>query len=130
MQPQTIRTKAVEPILLLGPSRFGHLDIRVRVKGGGYTSQIYGAWPRADAPPHEALTAGCAAIRQAIARAVVAYYQKCEWPQPRSVGPRMAMPCSGARVVCCVVSSCLSVAMKTQPNRFRKRIWGQNRLQI
>merc|ERR1719159_2415358 len=33
------------------------LDIRLRVKGGGYTSQIY-------------------AIRQAIAKGVVAYYQK------------------------------------------------------
>jgi len=33
------------------------VDIRVRVKGGGYTSQIY-------------------AVRQAIAKAIVAYYQK------------------------------------------------------
>jgi len=37
------------------------VDIRVRVKGGGYTSQIY-------------------AVRQAIAKAIVAYYQKCEYP--------------------------------------------------
>jgi ribosomal protein S9 len=35
------------------------LDIRVRVKGGGTTSQIY-------------------AIRQAIAKGIVAYYQKCK----------------------------------------------------
>ena len=35
------------------------VDIRVRVKGGGTTSQIY-------------------AIRQAIAKAIVAYYQKCK----------------------------------------------------
>ena len=34
------------------------MDIRVRVKGGGTTSQIY-------------------AIRQAIAKGIVAYYQKC-----------------------------------------------------
>lgn len=34
------------------------VDIRIRVKGGGHTAQIY-------------------AIRQAIAKAIVAYYQKC-----------------------------------------------------
>ena len=34
--------------------------MRVRVKGGGHTSQIY-------------------AIRQAISKALVAYYQKCEY---------------------------------------------------
>ena len=47
-----------EPILLLGRERFAIMDLRIRVKGGGYTSQIY-------------------AIRQAIAKSVVAYYQKC-----------------------------------------------------
>ena len=36
------------------------VDIRVRVKGGGTTSQIY-------------------AIRQAIAKGIVAYYQKCKY---------------------------------------------------
>merc|ERR1711974_485762 len=36
---------------------FSQVDIRIRVKGGGSTSQIY-------------------AIRQAIAKAIVAYYQK------------------------------------------------------
>ena len=35
------------------------VDIRVRVKGGGHTAQIY-------------------AIRQAIAKGIVAFYQKCE----------------------------------------------------
>lgn len=47
-----------EPILLLGKNRFAHVDIRVRVSGSGYTAQVY-------------------AIRQAIAKALVAYYQKC-----------------------------------------------------
>merc|ERR1712138_70853 len=47
----------IEPVLLLGQDRFSMIDIRIRVKGGGYTSQIY-------------------AIRQAIAKAIVAYYQK------------------------------------------------------
>lgn len=34
--------KVEEPINLLGAERFAHVDIRVRVKGGGHTSQIYG----------------------------------------------------------------------------------------
>eukprot|EP00501_MAST-03F_sp_TOSAG23-6_P000131 GSMAST32.ASY1.ANO1.134.1 assembled CDS len=51
--------KAVEPVLLLGADYFGKVDIRVRVKGGGHVSQIY-------------------AIRQAIAKSIVAYYQKCK----------------------------------------------------
>jgi len=57
VQPQLLRYKVMEPILLLGASRFQIVDIRVRVQGGGYTSQIY-------------------AIRQAIAKSLVAFYQK------------------------------------------------------
>lgn len=38
--------------------KFSAVDIRVRVDGGGHVSQIY-------------------AIRQAISKALVAYYQKC-----------------------------------------------------
>jgi len=57
LQPQTIRVKVLEPILLLGPARFANVDIRIRVSGGGYTSQIY-------------------AIRQALSKALVAYSQK------------------------------------------------------
>jgi ribosomal protein S9 len=52
-----MRFKAFEPLLLLGKSRWNFLDIRLRVKGGGHVSQIY-------------------AIRQAIAKAIVSYYQK------------------------------------------------------
>jgi Ribosomal protein S9/S16 len=44
-------------VLVAGEESFGILDIRVRVKGGGHTSQVY-------------------AIRQAIAKALVAYYAK------------------------------------------------------
>ena len=47
----------MEPINLLGKDRFAHVDMRIRVKGGGSVSQIY-------------------AIRQAIAKSLVAYYQK------------------------------------------------------
>lgn len=44
-------------MLVIGLDKFANVDIRVRVKGGGHTSQVY-------------------AIRQAIAKAIVAYYQK------------------------------------------------------
>uniref|UniRef100_A0A8D3BYV6 Small ribosomal subunit protein uS9 n=1 Tax=Scophthalmus maximus TaxID=52904 RepID=A0A8D3BYV6_SCOMX len=47
----------LEPVLLLGKERFAGVDIRVRVKGGGHVAQIY-------------------AIRQAISKSLVAYYQK------------------------------------------------------
>ena len=42
IQPQTLRAKVVEPMYLLGFDKFASVDIRVRVKGGGYVSQIYG----------------------------------------------------------------------------------------
>jgi len=57
VEPEVLRYKVYEPILLLGSTRFANIDIRVKVKGGGYTAQIY-------------------AIRQAIAKGIVAYYQK------------------------------------------------------
>ncbi|MFQ6649277.1 hypothetical protein Gotur_022466 [Gossypium turneri] len=57
VEPEILRFKAVEPILLLGRQRFAGVDMRIRVKGGGHTSQIY-------------------AIRQSIAKALVAFYQK------------------------------------------------------
>lgn len=54
-----MRLKVMEPVLLLGASKFQNLNIRVRVRGGGSAVQIM-------------------AIRQAIAKAVVAYAQKYE----------------------------------------------------
>mmetsp|Transcript_27460 Transcript_27460/g.95008 ORF Transcript_27460/g.95008 Transcript_27460/m.95008 type:complete len:145 (-) Transcript_27460:68-502(-) len=57
VEPAGLRIKTFEPILLLGKDKFANVDIRVRVKGGGFTAQIY-------------------AIRQAIAKSLVAYYQK------------------------------------------------------
>ena len=39
--------------------RFAGVDIRIKVKGGGHVAQVY-------------------AIRQSIAKALVAYYQKCK----------------------------------------------------
>jgi small subunit ribosomal protein S16e len=55
--PIFIVSQVLEPINLLGKERFAHVDMRIRVKGGGSVSQIY-------------------AIRQAIAKSLVAYYQK------------------------------------------------------
>merc|ERR1719223_1124198 len=49
--------KVYEPLLLLGKERWSKVDIRIRVRGGGFTGQIY-------------------AMRQAIAKGIVAYYQK------------------------------------------------------
>ncbi|KAF8404995.1 hypothetical protein HHK36_009890 [Tetracentron sinense] len=54
VEPEILRFKAYEPI---GRHRFAGVDMRIRVRGGGHTSQIY-------------------AIRQSIAKALVAYYQK------------------------------------------------------
>ena len=57
MEPQILRYKLYEPLLILGQDKYSMLDIRVRVSGGGPVSRIYAA-------------------RQAIAKAIVAYYQK------------------------------------------------------
>ena len=57
IEPEGLRYKVYEPILILGKEKFEDVDIRIRCKGGGYSSQIY-------------------AIRQAIAKSLVAYYQK------------------------------------------------------
>lgn len=40
--------------------KFAGVDIRVRVSGGGHVAQIY-------------------AIRQAISKALIAFYQKCKF---------------------------------------------------
>ncbi|TVY87407.1 40S ribosomal protein S16 [Lachnellula willkommii] len=57
VQPEILRFKVYEPLLVLGLDKFANVDIRVRVTGGGHTSQVY-------------------AIRQAISKSIVAYYQK------------------------------------------------------
>jgi len=57
LEPEMLRFKLQEPVNLLGKERFAGVDIRIRVKGGGHVAQIY-------------------AIRQAISKALVAYYQK------------------------------------------------------
>eukprot|EP00929_Paragymnodinium_shiwhaense_P110571 TRINITY_DN776_c0_g6_i1.p2 TRINITY_DN776_c0_g6~~TRINITY_DN776_c0_g6_i1.p2 ORF type:complete len:147 (+),score=45.20 TRINITY_DN776_c0_g6_i1:84-524(+) len=57
LKPDIMRIKVYEPLLMVGKDKWSKLDIRLRVKGGGYVGQIY-------------------AIRQAIAKGIVAYYQK------------------------------------------------------
>lgn len=38
---EILRAKLYEPVLILGVDKFAEVDIRVRVTGGGHTSQIY-----------------------------------------------------------------------------------------
>lgn len=57
IEPASLRLKAFEPVLLLGGNKFKDLNIRVRVRGGGSTSQVM-------------------AVRLAIAKSVIAFYQK------------------------------------------------------
>merc|ERR1712098_396398 len=57
IEPEPLRLKLQEPILVVGEDRFKGVDIKIKVSGGGRVAQIY-------------------AIRQAIAKALVAYYQK------------------------------------------------------
>merc|ERR1711920_75525 len=59
VQPELLRHKVFEPVLLLGKARFAGVDIRIRVNGGGNVSRTY-------------------AIRQAIAKAIVAYPRRKE----------------------------------------------------
>jgi small subunit ribosomal protein S16e len=54
---QTLKSKLLEPLELIGQEKWGNLNIRLRVHGGGHVSQIY-------------------ALRQAIAKAIIAFYQK------------------------------------------------------
>ncbi len=57
IEPEPLRLKVFEPILLVGGNKFKDVNIRVRVSGGGQSNQIF-------------------AVRQAIAKALLAYYQK------------------------------------------------------
>jgi small subunit ribosomal protein S16e len=45
VQPETLRFKVQEPVALLGEHRFQNVDIRIRVRGGGHVSQVYGKKP-------------------------------------------------------------------------------------
>lgn len=60
IEPKVLQYKLQEPVLLLGREKFAGVNIRVRVSGGGHVAQIY-------------------AIRQAISKALVSFYQKCKF---------------------------------------------------
>ena len=84
LEPEGLRLKCYEAILVVGKEKFADVDMRIRVKGGGHVAQVY-------------------AIRQAMAKSLVAYYQKCECPRApplplrvRPACPRRALP-PGAR---------------------------------
>ena len=64
-EPAILRLKILEPILLLGRDKFAGVDMRIRCTGGGFSSQVY-------------------AIRQAIAKSMVAFTQKCECSSARA----------------------------------------------
>merc|ERR1712072_666477 len=57
LEPAELRVKAFESLLILGKDCFANLDIRIKVRGGGPVAKVY-------------------AVRQAIARCIIAYAQK------------------------------------------------------
>ena len=57
LQPQSLRTKVMEAVTIVGSKLFSRLKIDITVRGGGQVSQAY-------------------ASRQAIAKGLVAYLQK------------------------------------------------------
>ena len=57
VEPQSLRTKLYEPILVVGGKVFKRVTMRIRVRGGGPSNQVF-------------------AIRQAMARGIVAFHQK------------------------------------------------------
>ncbi|CAN3375964.1 hypothetical protein DIURU_003173 [Diutina rugosa] len=57
VQPAVLKDKVFEALTIVGLDKFAGIDIRIKVSGGGHVSQVY-------------------AIRQAIAKGLVAYHQK------------------------------------------------------
>lgn len=42
IEPEILKYKVLEPMLIVGKDKFAGVDIRIRVQGGGHVSQIYG----------------------------------------------------------------------------------------
>ena len=57
INPPQLRIKVFEPLFIVGKEQYAKLDLKIRVTGGGQVAQTY-------------------AIRQAIAKALIAYHQK------------------------------------------------------
>ena len=72
VEPEILRFKVFEPVLLLGRARFANVDMRVRVKGGGHVSQIYGALPTTPGHAADRCWRHAAARRSAAARVCAA----------------------------------------------------------
>jgi small subunit ribosomal protein S16e len=73
LQPEILRVKLQEPLLIVGADKFAGIDMRIKVKGGGCVAQIYGELFQFNLP---FISSHVSAIRQAIAKALIAYYQK------------------------------------------------------
>lgn len=43
LQPEILRIKLQEPIMIVGADKFSKIDMRIKVKGGGCVAQIYGS---------------------------------------------------------------------------------------
>ncbi len=57
IEPESLKLKVLEPILLVGGNKFKDVNMRIRVSGGGPANQIY-------------------AVRQAISKGLLSFYQK------------------------------------------------------
>jgi small subunit ribosomal protein S16e len=57
--PEILRAKLYEPILLLGTDKFAEVDIRIRVAGGGHTSQVYATRQAVRSPSAVRFTRAC-----------------------------------------------------------------------
>uniref|UniRef100_A0AC34Q068 Ribosomal protein S16 n=1 Tax=Panagrolaimus sp. JU765 TaxID=591449 RepID=A0AC34Q068_9BILA len=89
-QPEILRVKLQEPLLIVGKDKFANLNFKIRVTGGGYVSQIYalqepllivGKDKFANLNFKIRVTGGgyvsqIYAVRQAIAKGLVAFYHK------------------------------------------------------
>jgi ribosomal protein S9 len=67
-EPATLKMKVQEPLAIVGKERTANIDIRLRVHGGGRTAQAY-------------------ALRQAIAKGLLAYNAKCMFSRAQLSAP-------------------------------------------
>lgn len=109
---------------MLGKERFAGVDIRVRVKGGGHVAQIYGKQTIlfslkvvflysyqsrvCDLGCFNHATHFCLpAIRQAISKALVAYYQKCKYLSGTTLITIKTSNYLYGNITCRVISKCM-----------------------
>lgn len=78
--PEILRAKLYEPVLLLGTDKFAEVDIRVRVTGGGHTSQVYAVRQAVCFPG--VLCARILRSRNANATCTTDCQGHCQYPNP------------------------------------------------